>query len=79
MKLKTIHYDCPTFYFQMLSSEGGDTPGVHKSANGNNDDGGGIGANDAPCGNGDSIRATAASPYSSQGPDLQQFWLNHWL
>jgi len=52
---------------KMLSSEGGDTPGVHKSANGSNDDnGGGIGANESPFGNGDSFRATAASPYSSQ-------------
>ena len=49
---------------QMLSAESGDTAGVHKSANGNNDEGGAAGAND--CGNGDGIRATAASPYSSQ-------------
>lgn len=61
----------------MLSSaEGGDTAGVHKSANGSNDDGAGVGANEYPCGNGDSFRGTAASPYSSQGPDLQQLWLN---
>ena len=48
----------------MLSAETGDTAGVHKSANGNNDEGGATGAND--CGNGDGVRATAASPYSSQ-------------
>ena len=46
----------------MISSEGGDAVGVHKSANGNNDDGAGIG---------DGVRATATSPYSSQGSDLQ--------
>ena len=48
----------------MLSAETGDTAGVHKSANGSNDEGGAAGAND--CGNGDGVRATAASPYSSQ-------------
>ena len=45
----------------MLSSESGDVAGVHRSHN----DGAYQNSNN---GNADGIRATAASPYSSQGP-----------